>query len=64
MPIDQITIINAFPLAYKLSVKEPPPSDWLALASRHWIASVEKTLDGDAVLIISTNGAKQSKKLK
>jgi hypothetical protein len=59
MPIDHITIRDTFTLAHKLSVKEPPPSDWLALASSNWTTSVEKALDGDAVLIMPTNGARQ-----
>jgi hypothetical protein len=55
--IDHITINGTFTLAHKLSVKEPLPSDWLALASPNWTASVEKALEGDTVLIMPANGA-------
>jgi hypothetical protein len=37
-----ITIIDVFTLAHKSSLKEPPPSDWLALTSSNWIASAGK----------------------
>jgi hypothetical protein len=39
-------------LVHKLNLKELPPSDWLALASSNKIASVEKTLDSYAVLVM------------
>jgi hypothetical protein len=57
-------ISDTFTFVHKLSVKEPLPSDWLALASSNETASVEKTLDGDAILIVPINGARRSKKLK
>jgi hypothetical protein len=52
-----------FTVAHKLSLKEPPPSDWLALASSSWIVSAGKALNG-AVLIMLIDGARQFKKLK
>jgi hypothetical protein len=64
MIIDHITIRNTFIFAHKLSVKEPLLSDWLTFTSSNWIASVEKALDGDAVLIVLTNSARRSKKLE
>jgi hypothetical protein len=64
MLIDHITIRNTFTLAHKLSVKEPLLSDWLIFISSNWIASVEKALDGDAVLIVLTNSTRRSKKLE
>jgi hypothetical protein len=42
---------EAFSQSHKLCLKEPPPSDWLALTSSNWTASVGKALDGDAVRI-------------
>jgi hypothetical protein len=33
-------------------LEKPPPSDWLALTSSNWNASVEKASDGDTVLIM------------
>jgi hypothetical protein len=61
--VNHITIKDTFTLKHKLNLKEPPSSDWLALAFSNWIASVGKALD-DAVLIMLANRAKQSKKLK
>jgi hypothetical protein len=52
VPVHHITIRDSFAFAHKLSPKEPPPSDWPALASSNWIVSVGKALDGAAFLIM------------
>jgi hypothetical protein len=49
---------------YNLSVKEPPPSDWLAFVSSNWIATAWKASDGAGVLIMLPNRARQSQKPK
>jgi hypothetical protein len=59
-----IDVDNLGPDTNKLSVKESPPSDWLAFTPSNWIVSVETALDGDAVLIMPTNGSRESKKLE
>jgi hypothetical protein len=46
MPIVHITIMNAFALRHKLSLKGLQPSDWLALAPSNEIASVWKASNG------------------
>jgi hypothetical protein len=46
-------IRDTFALAPKLNLKDPLPSDWLALVFANETASVEKGSDGDAVLIMS-----------
>jgi hypothetical protein len=50
--VDHITIRYTFPFAHKLNLEKPSPFDWLTLASSKEIASVEKALDGEAVLIM------------
>jgi hypothetical protein len=52
VPGDDITIRDTFTLAHKLSLKESPSSDWLALASSNWIVFVGKALDGATVFIM------------
>jgi hypothetical protein len=63
-PIHHIIISDNLTVTHKLNLKEPPLSDWLALAFSNWIASVRKALDGGAVSSCLTDGARRSKKLK
>jgi hypothetical protein len=53
-PIDHITIRDnfTFTFTHKLNLKEPLPSDWLALTSSDWIASIGKVSDSGAFLIM------------
>jgi hypothetical protein len=60
---DTLSHFHTFTLAHKLNLKKPP-SNWRLLASSKEIASIKKASDGDAVLIMLTNGARWSKKLK
>jgi hypothetical protein len=55
---------NTFKLTYKLSLKDPPRSDLLAFTPSNRIASAWKALDGAGVLIMPTNLARRSTKLK
>jgi hypothetical protein len=64
VPVDHIIIRDIFTLICKFGLKGAPPSDWLAFTSSNWITSAWKALHGAVVLIIPTNYARRSKKLK
>jgi hypothetical protein len=64
VPLDHFIIKDTFTVADKLNLKKHLSSNWLTLTSSDWIASVGKALDDSAVLIILTDGAKWSEKLK
>jgi hypothetical protein len=62
VPVDHIIVRDAFTFAHKFILKKLWSSDWLALNSSNWIASVGKALDSDSIFIMPDQWRKIAQK--